>query len=162
MPAITPFLWFDTQAEEAVNFYVSIFPNSRIVSTNRYNDEAAKVSGRPAGSVMTMSFVLTGQNFIALNGGPMFKFTEAISFLVNCDTQAEVDHFWEQLTAGGGQAGPCGWLKDKYGVSWQIFPVALGKMLSDPDPAKSRRVMQALLQMTKLDLARLKQAYDGA
>ncbi len=160
MQRVTPFLWFDSNAEEAVNFYVSIFPNSRIVSTNRYGEEAAKASGRAAGSVMTMSFVLNGQEFIALNGGPMFKFTEAISFLVNCDSQEEVDHFWEKLFAGG-QPGPCGWLKDRFGLSWQIFPVALGKMLSDPDTAKSRRVMQALLKMGKLDIAQLKQAYEG-
>jgi predicted 3-demethylubiquinone-9 3-methyltransferase (glyoxalase superfamily) len=159
MQKITPFLWFDNQAEEAVNFYVSVFKNSKLGSIARYGEGAGKISGRPKGSVMTVTFELDGQQFMALNGGPMFKFTEAISFLVSCETQAEVDELWEKLSAGG-SAGRCGWLKDKYGVSWQIVPTALGKMMQDKDPARSKRVMQAMLQMDKLDINRLKQAYD--
>jgi predicted 3-demethylubiquinone-9 3-methyltransferase (glyoxalase superfamily) len=161
MQKITPFLWFDDQAEEAANFYVSIFKNSKVGGIARYGEEAAKMSGRPKGSAMTVTFELDGQQFIALNGGPMFKFTEAISFLVNCETQAEVNELWEKLTAGGSPSR-CGWLKDKYGVSWQIVPTALGQMLQDKDPARSKRVMNAMLQMNKLDINRLKQAYDGA
>src|SRR6266545_2307243 len=138
MQTITPFLWFDTQAEQAAKFYVSVFKNSR--------------------SVMTVLFELDGQQFIALNGGPQFKFTEALSLSVSCETQEEVDRFWEKLSAGG-EEGPCGWLKDKYGLSWQVNPTILGKMLSDPDPKKSRRVMEAMLKMKKIDIAALKQAY---
>ncbi|HMD13728.1 MAG TPA: VOC family protein [Bacteroidota bacterium] len=159
MQKITPFLWFDNNAEEAVNFYISIFKDAKIGTVARYGDEAAKVSGRPKGSVMTMTFQLFGQNFMALNGGPLFKFTEAISFMVNCETQQEVDEYWEKLSAGG-EPGQCGWLKDKYGVSWQIAPTALGKLLSDPDPAKSKRVMAAMLQMKKIDINKLQQAHD--
>jgi predicted 3-demethylubiquinone-9 3-methyltransferase (glyoxalase superfamily) len=157
MQKITPFLWFDDAAEEAVKLYTSIFKNSKIGTIARYSEEAANASGRPKGSVMTITFELDGQEFMALNGGPHFKFTEAVSFVVNCETQAEVDEFWEKLSAGG-QPGPCGWLKDKYGVSWQIVPTALGKLLSDPDPQKSKRVMAAMLQMTKIDIERLEQA----
>jgi len=160
MQKITPFLWFDDKAEEAVKFYVSIFKNSKIGSITRYGEEAAEVSGRPKGTVMTVTFQLEGQEFMALNGGPHFKFTEAISFLVNCKTQEEVDELWEKLSAGGEQ-GQCGWLKDKYGLSWQIVPTVLGKMLNDKDPKKSKRVMHALLQMRKLDIKRLQQAYQG-
>lgn len=159
MQKITPFLWFDDKAEEAANFYVSIFKNSKIGSITRYGEEAAKASGRPKGTVMIVTFQLGGQEFIALNGGPVFKFTEAISFLVNCETQAEVDELWEKLSAGGNEA-PCGWLKDKYGVSWQIVPTILGQLMQDKDPEKSRRVMKALLQMKKIDINTLQEAYD--
>src|SRR6058998_242044 len=159
MQKIAPFLWFDNQAEDAVNFYVSIFKNSKIGSVTRYAEEAAKASGRPKGSVMTVAFELNGQEFVALNGGPIFKFTEAISFVVNCETQAEVDEYWEKLSAGG-QEVQCGWLKDKYGLSWQIVPTILGEMLSDPDPKKAERVMKAMLQMKKIDIKGLKQAYE--
>jgi predicted 3-demethylubiquinone-9 3-methyltransferase (glyoxalase superfamily) len=154
---ITPFLWFNNQAEEAAKFYTSIFKNSRIGNVARYDQAAEKVSGRPAGSVMTVEFQLEGQDFIALNGGPHFKFTEAISFVVSCKTQAEVDKFWKKLSAGGKEV-QCGWLKDKYGLSWQIVPTVLGELLSDKDAAKSHRVMQAMLKMVKLDINKLKQA----
>ena len=160
MQRITPFLWFDTQAEEAVNFYVSIFKNSRIGSIAHYEEEAAKASGRPKGSVMTVAFELDGQEFIALNGGPLFKFTEAISLVVNCETQEEVDHFWKRLTAGG-QEVQCGWLKDRFGVSWQIVPTVLGDMLQDKDPGKSRRVMAAMLKMKKINIEALKKAHGA-
>jgi predicted 3-demethylubiquinone-9 3-methyltransferase (glyoxalase superfamily) len=157
---ITPFLWFDTQAEDAANFYVSIFRNSKIRSIARYDEEAAKASGRPKGSVMTVAFELDGQEFVALNGGPLFKFTEAISFVVNCETQEEVDHFWEKLSAGG-QEVQCGWLKDRFGVSWQVVPTVLVEMLQDEDPLKARRVMGAMLKMKKIDVEALKRAYEG-
>jgi len=156
---ITPFLWFDDKAEEAVKFYVSIFKNSKIGRMTRYGEEGAKVSGRPEGTVMTIAFQLEGQAFAALNGGPHFKFTEAISLVVNCKTQKEVDELWEKLSEGG-EEGQCGWLKDKYGLSWQIVPTVLSKMLQDKDPKKSERVMQALIQMRKFDIKRLKQAYE--
>jgi len=156
---ITPFLWFDTQAEKAVKFYTSIFKNSKIGSTTRYDEEGAKVSGQPKGSVMTIDFKIEGQEFTALNGGPLFKFTEAVSFVVNCETQREVDDFWEKLSAGG-EKSQCGWLKDKYGLSWQIVPTILLEYLKDKDPAKAKRVMHAMLQMSKLDIAKLKQAYE--
>jgi predicted 3-demethylubiquinone-9 3-methyltransferase (glyoxalase superfamily) len=159
MQKILPFLWFDGNAEEAMNLYVSLFKNSKIVNLSRYGEEGAKASGRPRGSVMTATFELNGQTFMVLNGGPQFKFTEAISFFVNCETQEEVDFLWEKLSEGGSK-GQCGWLKDKFGVSWQIIPDALGKMLGDKDPAKSRRVMQAMLQMRKIDIKAFKQAYD--
>jgi len=159
MSKITPFLWFDNKAEEAANFYVSLFKNSRIVGMARYGEEGAEASGRPKGTVMTVPFQLDGQAFVALNGGPQFKFTEAISFVVNCETQEEVDEFWEKLSEGG-EEGQCGWLKDKYGLSWQVVPSALGKMLQDKDPEKSQRVMKAMLQMKKIDIKRLEQAYD--
>jgi predicted 3-demethylubiquinone-9 3-methyltransferase (glyoxalase superfamily) len=157
MPKITPFLWFDNQAEEAVNYYVSLFNNSKIGAVNRYGEEAAKVSGRAAGSVMTVAFELDGQHFTAINGGPIFQFTEAVSFVVNCDTQEEVDHFWNKLCEGG-QPSQCGWLKDRYGLSWQIVPTVLGELLSSQEPGKPQRVMQALLQMTKLDIKKLQEA----
>ena len=155
MQKITPFLWFDNNAEEAVNFYVSIFRNSRIISVSRYGEG----SPGPAGTVMTATFQLEGQEFMALNGGPQFKFTEAISFFVNCQTQKEVDELWKELSQGG-EKGPCGWLKDKYGLSWQIIPTALGQMLQDRDPQKSRNVVQAMLQMTKIDIETLRRAYE--
>lgn len=157
MPKITPFLWFDTQAEEAARFYVSIFKNSKIVKISRYGDAGPG----PKGSVMTVVFQLDGQEFIALNGGPHFKFTEAVSFSVECQTQQEVDEFWANLSAGG-EEGPCGWLKDRYGLSWQINPTILGEMLSDPDPGKSRRAMEAMLKMKKIDIQALRQAYEQA
>ena len=150
---ITPFLWFDNQAEEAVSFYTSIFKNSRIVSIARYGEEGAEASGRPKGTVMTIAFQLDGQEFVALNGGPIFKFTEAISFVVNCESQDEVDHYWEKLSGGGDpKAQQCGWLKDRYGLSWQIVPTVLITLLNDPDPERSRRVMKAMLQMKKIDI----------
>jgi predicted 3-demethylubiquinone-9 3-methyltransferase (glyoxalase superfamily) len=158
MQKITPCLWFDNQAEEAVNFYSSIFNNSKIRSVVRYGEEGAKVSGRPTGTVMTVTFQLEGQEFMALNGGPHFKFTEAISLLVNCKTQEEMDELWEKLSVGG-ETGVCGWLKDKYGLSWQIVPTVLGEMMQDKDAEKTETVMKALLQMKKLDIQRLEQAY---
>jgi predicted 3-demethylubiquinone-9 3-methyltransferase (glyoxalase superfamily) len=160
MQKITPFLWFDDKAEEAVNYYLSIFPNSKIESIARYGKEGAAVSERPAGSVMTVKFQLDGQEFIALNGGPLFKFTEAISFTVNCKTQQEVDTLWEKLSAGG-QKSRCGWLKDKYGLSWQIVPTVLGELLAGKDTKKSSKVMEAMLKMDKLDIKTLKQAYES-
>jgi predicted 3-demethylubiquinone-9 3-methyltransferase (glyoxalase superfamily) len=156
---ITPNLWFDNQAEEAANFYVSIFKNSKIGDITRYGEAAAEISGKPKGSVMTVTFQVEGQEFTALNGGPQFKFTEATSLLVNCDTQQEVDELWEKLSEGG-EEGPCGWLKDKYGVSWQVVPRILDEMIRDPDPVKAERVMKAMLQMQKIDIAGLQQAYD--
>ncbi len=159
MQKITPFLWFDDKAEEAANFYVSIFKNSKIGNISRYGEEGAKVSGRAKGTVMTVTFQLDGQEFMALNGGPLFKFSESISFLVNCETQQEVDELWEKLSQGG-KKDRCGWLKDKYGLSWQIVPTILGKLMQDKDAEKARRVMNAVLQMEKLDINRLKQAYD--
>jgi predicted 3-demethylubiquinone-9 3-methyltransferase (glyoxalase superfamily) len=156
MPKISPFLWFDNQAEEAARFYVSVFKNSKIVTTSRYGDAGPG----PKGSVMVVVFELDGKEFIALNGGPQFKFTEAISFSVECTTQQEVDEYWAKLSEGGHE-GQCGWLKDKYGLSWQVNPTALGKMLSDPDQQKSKRVMEAMLKMKKIDIGVLKQAYEG-
>lgn len=162
MQRITPCLWFDDNAEEAANFYTSVFKNSKIKNISRYGEAGAAVSGRPKGSVLTVAFELDGQEFTALNGGPMFTFNEAISLQVNCETQAEVDYYWENLSAGGDEkAQQCGWLKDKFGVSWQIVPTVVSKMMSDPDPAKSERVMKALLPMKKLDLQGLQQAYEG-
>ena len=160
MQRITPFLWFDNQAEEAVKFYTSIFKNSGIGKIARYDKAGEKASGRRAGSVMTVEFQLEGQEFLALNGGPHFKFTEAVSFVVSCKTQAEVDRFWKKLSAGG-QEVQCGWLKDKYGLSWQIVPTVLGELLSNKDAAKSQRVMEAMLKMVKLDIKKLKQAAKG-
>jgi predicted 3-demethylubiquinone-9 3-methyltransferase (glyoxalase superfamily) len=156
IPKISPFLWFDTQAEEAANFYVRIFPNSKIVTISRYGEAGPG----PKGSVMVVVFELDGKEFMALNGGPQFKFTEAISFSVDCKSQEEVDRFWNSL-ADGGEGGPCGWLKYKYGLSWQINPTVLGEMLNDPDPAKSKRVMEAMLRMKKIDIEGLKKACYG-
>ena len=150
MPTVTPFLWFDSQAEEAMNFYASVFPRSKVVSVNRAQ-----------GRVMSVEFELEGQRFMALNGGPMYKFTEAVSWLVSCETQAEIDALWTKLTADGGEPGQCGWLKDRYGLSWQVVPKALGQLLGGGDAATSKRVMDAMLQMDKLDLKRLQEAYNG-
>jgi predicted 3-demethylubiquinone-9 3-methyltransferase (glyoxalase superfamily) len=163
MQKITPFLWFDDQAEDAVKFYTSIFKNSKIGRILRYGEEAAKVSesGRPVGSVLTIEFEIEGQKFVALNGGPQFTFNESISFVVNCATQDEVDYFWEKLTADSGQESACGWLKDKFGVSWQVTPTVLIEMLHDKDAEKSERVMKAMLQMQKIDIGKLKAAYGG-
>jgi predicted 3-demethylubiquinone-9 3-methyltransferase (glyoxalase superfamily) len=159
---ISSFLWFDTQAEEAAKFYVSIFPNSKITATTHYSEAGRDVHHKLPGSVLTVGFELDGEHFTALNGGPQFKFTEAVSFVVHCETQAEVDHYWSKLGAGGDpKAQQCGWLKDKYGLSWQIIPNALIKLLSDPDKAKSGRAMQAMMQMKKIDLAKLQQAFAG-
>jgi predicted 3-demethylubiquinone-9 3-methyltransferase (glyoxalase superfamily) len=159
---IAPCLWFDHQAEEAAKFYVSIFENSAIRPVTRYGKEGFEVHGRPEGSAMTVSFRLESQEFTALNGGPHFKFSEAISFVVRCETQTEVDHYWDKLGEGGDErARQCGWLKDKYGVSWQIVPAALFEMMSGTDRIKSGRVMRAMLQMKKLDLAVLRQSYEG-
>lgn len=158
MLKITPCLWFDDKAEEAVNFYVSVFKNSKIGRVARYGEAGAKVSGRPKGSVMTATFEIDGQEFMALNGGPHFKFSEAISFIVNCKTQKEIDELWEKLSAGR-EKGVCGWLKDRYGLSWQIVPTVLGKMTQDKDSERTNRVMQAVLQMSKLDIKRLEQAF---
>lgn len=160
MQKITSCLWFDNQAEEAVKFYVSVFKNSKVGKIARYGEAGAEVSGRPKGSVMTMTFQLDGQEFMALNGGPLFKFTEAISLVVNCKTQEEVDDMWEKLSAGG-EKGVCGWLKDKYGLSWQLVPTVVEEMFQDKDAKKTERVMKALLQMKKLDIKKLKQAYEG-
>lgn len=154
MQKITPFLWFDNKAEEAVNFYASTFRNSAVGAVTLYSEDAAKASGQPAGSVMTVAFQLNGQDFMALNGGPHFKFSEAVSFVVSCDSQAEIDHFWSTLSKGGpAEAQQCGWLKDRYGVSWQIVPAELPELLG-----KSPRVMQALLRMKKIDIAGLQKA----
>ena len=159
---ITPCLWFDHQAEEAAKFYVSIFENSAIGAVTRYGKEGFEVHGRPEGSAMTVGFRLAGQEFTALNGGPHFKFTEAISFVVRCETQAEVDHYWGKLGEGGDkQAQRCGWLKDKYGVSWQILPAALFEFMGGTDAGRAQRVMRAMLQMKKMDLAALRRAYEG-
>jgi len=157
MQKITTFLTFNNQAEEAVNFYVSIFRNSKIMSMSRYGEGGPG----PKGSVMSASFLLEGQEFVALNGGPQFTFADGISLFVNCETQEEVDKLWDKLSEGG-EKGPCGWLKDKFGVSWQIIPTALGQMLQDKDPRKSQNVMQAMLQMTKIDIAALRRAYEQA
>jgi len=154
MQKISPFLWFDSNAEEAANFYVAIFKDSKVLKIARYGEAGPG----PAGSVMVVNFQIEGQDFIALNGGPLFKFTEAISFVINCQTQEEVDHYWNKLTAGGGQESQCGWLKDKYGLSWQVTPAILGELLADKDQKKAQRVMQAMLQMKKIDIAALQRA----
>jgi len=160
MQKITPMLWFDNQAEEAARFYTSIFKNSKIRSVTRYGDACAQASGRPKGSVMTVSFEIEGQEFVGLNGGPVFKFSEAISFVVNCKTQDEVDEMWAKLTADGGEPGPCGWLKDKYGLSWQVVPTVLFELLESKDAKKAERVMAAMLKMSKLDIEALEQAAE--
>ena len=159
---VTPFLWFDTQAEEAVKFYTAIFKNSRVLATARYTEEASQAAGRPAGSVMVVDFELDGQRFTALNGGPHFKFNEAISLVVHCKSQEEVDHFWSRLGDGGDErAQQCGWLKDRFGVSWQVIPDRLNELLTDRDPAKAKRAMAAMLQMKKIDVAELERAAKG-
>lgn len=157
---ITPCLWFDTEAEEAAKFYTSIFRNSRIGRISRFSEEGYEIHGKKAGTVMTVEFELDGQPFVALNGGPQFKFTEAVSFQVHCETQSDVDYYWDKLSAGG-EEGPCGWLKDRFGLSWQVVPTALPKMLMDSDPAKVKRVTKAFLQMKKFDIAALERAYRG-
>ncbi|HLA62474.1 MAG TPA: VOC family protein [Nitrospiraceae bacterium] len=159
MQKINPCLWFDDKAEEAAKFYVSIFKNSKLGNITRYGEAGAEVSGRPTGSVMTVTFEIEGQEFVALNGGPHFKFSEAISFMVKCETQKEIDEMWERLSQGG-KEGQCGWLKDKYGLSWQIVSPVWDEMLRDRDVKKSERVMKAILQMTKPDIKTLKQAYE--
>jgi predicted 3-demethylubiquinone-9 3-methyltransferase (glyoxalase superfamily) len=155
MPKITPFLWFDTQAEEAAQHYCSIFPNSKIVTTTRYGEAGPG----PKGSVMTVEFDLDGQRFVALNAGPLFKFNEAVSFVVDCKSQKEVDTYWEKLSAGG-QPSQCGWLKDRFGLSWQIVPTVLTEMIADRDPTKANRVIQAMLKMGKIEIEPLKRAYE--
>jgi predicted 3-demethylubiquinone-9 3-methyltransferase (glyoxalase superfamily) len=157
---ITPCLWFDDEAEEAAKFYVSVFKNSKLGSISRYGKEGFEIHGRKAGTVMTAEWEIEGQKFVGLNGGPQFKFSEAISFQIMCEDQKEIDYFWSKLTAGG-QEGPCGWLKDKFGLSWQVVPKVLIDMLKDPDAAKSQRVTKAFLQMKKFDIAALKRAYEG-
>lgn len=159
MQKITPFLWFDHQAEEAVAFYLSVFKQGKVINVTHYTEaNPAPESWPPAGSVMTVEFQLFGQTFVALNGGPVFEFNESVSFVVHCRTQREVDHYWRKLTAGGGRPSQCGWLKDKYGLSWQIVPTVLPDLIGSKDRAKATRVMQAMLKMSKLDLKRLKQA----
>jgi predicted 3-demethylubiquinone-9 3-methyltransferase (glyoxalase superfamily) len=161
MQKITPFLWFDTQAEEAVKFYTALFPNSKITSISRYDEHGAKASGQKVGSVMVVAFVLNGMEFSALNGGPIFTFNESISFVVHCANQKEVDHYWNALSADP-KAEQCGWLKDKFGVSWQIVPEQLGEFLGGKDPAGAGRAMTAMLGMKKIDIATLAKAYTGA
>jgi predicted 3-demethylubiquinone-9 3-methyltransferase (glyoxalase superfamily) len=158
MQKITTCLWFNGQAEEAVNFYTSVFKNSKIGKTSRYDEATSKASGMPADSVMTITFDLDGREFMALNGGPAFKFTEAISLMVNCKDQKEIDYYWNKLTSDGGEESVCGWLKDKFGLSWQIVPESLDKLLSEKDPAKSKRVMEAVMKMKKLDIEALENA----
>jgi predicted 3-demethylubiquinone-9 3-methyltransferase (glyoxalase superfamily) len=161
MQKITPFLWFDNQAEEAAKFYTSVFKNSKIGRILRYDEASAKAAGGAVGSVLTVEFEIEGQKFTALNGGPQFKFNESVSFVVNCKTQEEVDYFWEKLTAGGGRESECGWLKDKFGVSWQVTPTVLIDMLNDKDAKKAGRVMKAMMQMQKIEINKLKAAYAG-
>jgi predicted 3-demethylubiquinone-9 3-methyltransferase (glyoxalase superfamily) len=158
---ITPCLWFDTQAEEAARFYCSVFRNSKLGRISRFPNAGQDVHGKPAGSVMTVEFELDGQPFVALNGGPQFKFDEAVSFQIYCDTQADIDHYWSKLTADGGQEAPCGWLKDKFGLSWQVVPAVLPRMMADSDTEKSARVMNAFMKMKKLDLDKITRAYQG-
>jgi predicted 3-demethylubiquinone-9 3-methyltransferase (glyoxalase superfamily) len=159
MQNITPCLWFDNNAEEAAKFYISVFKNSKIGKISRYGKEGYEIHGKPAGTVLTVEFELNGQTFIALNGGPVFKFNEAVSFQVYCSSQKEIDYYWEKLSEGGAE-GQCGWLKDRYGLSWQVVPTALGKMLQDKNAEKSERVMKALLQMRKLDIKTLREAFE--
>lgn len=160
---IAPCLWFDDQAEDAARFYTGIFKNSKIVAISRYGEAGKEFHGKPPGSVMTVAFELNGQSFTALNGGPVFKFSEAVSFQIECETQEELNHYWERLSEGGDpQAQQCGWLKDKFGLSWQVVPKILPELINDPDTTKSQRTMQALLQMKKLDIAALQRAFTGA
>ena len=158
MPRITPNLWFDTEGQDAAEFYVSVFPNSKITDVTHYNDAGP----RPAGTVLTVEFVLDGQAFTAINGGPEFTFDEAISFFISCADQNEIDYYWEKLTEGGGEEGPCGWLKDKYGVSWQVAPDGMAEALNDPDTARAERAMKAMLGMKRIDIAALEAAAAGA
>jgi predicted 3-demethylubiquinone-9 3-methyltransferase (glyoxalase superfamily) len=159
---ITPCLWFDTEAEDAANLYCSVFPSSRITAISRYPDAGKEIHKKPAGSVMTVAFEIDGQPFTALNGGPNFKFDEAVSFQISCDTQEEIDYYWNALTRDGGREIQCGWLKDKFGLSWQVVPNALPRLMSEGDPAASARVMNAFMQMKKFDLAALERAYAGS
>jgi len=162
MKNISPCLWFDSQAEEAARYYTSIFKNSRIINVSRYGEAGYDIHNRPAGSVMVVDFELDGRKFLALNGGPIFKFNEAVSFIVDCESQDEVDYYWDNLSRGGDErAQQCGWIKDKFGLSWQVVPTILGELMSDPDPVKSGRVMNAMLKMKKLDIATLRKAYAG-
>ena len=158
MPRITPFLWFDNQAEEAANFYVAIFPNSKVGKITRYSEGAPA----PAGTVMTVEFSLDGRDFIGLNGGPHFQFTEAVSFSIATRDQAETDRYWDALLADGGQPSQCGWLKDRFGLSWQVVPEELHKLMGDPDPGRAQRATKAMLQMVKIDIAKMRQAADAA
>jgi predicted 3-demethylubiquinone-9 3-methyltransferase (glyoxalase superfamily) len=171
MQKITPFLWFESKAEEAADFYVSMFSkapgktkeDSKITQISHYDAAGANASGMPEGSVMTVAFRLAGQDFVAINGGPYFKFSGAVSFVVNCETQEEVDYYWEKLSMDGGQKGQCGWINhDKFGVTWQVVPTILEKLISDPDPKKSQAVMEAMLKMTKIEIGELQKAYDQA
>lgn len=162
MQKIIPNLWFDTHAKEAAEFYISVFGEGKITKVTHYDGPSAEVSGQPEGSILTVEFELKGQEFLALNGGPLFKFNESVSFAIDCADQAEVDHFWNSLTADGGQESQCGWLKDKYGLSWQVVPNVLNKLMSDPNKAKATAAMQAMLKMQKLDIAKLQAAYDAA
>jgi predicted 3-demethylubiquinone-9 3-methyltransferase (glyoxalase superfamily) len=162
MQTIAPCLWFDTQAEEAARFYVGIFRNAKLGRISHFPDSGQEVHGKPAGSVMTVEFTLDGQDFIGLNGGPHFKFNEAVSLTINCDSQQEIDHYWEKLGAGGEpRAQQCGWLKDKFGLSWQVVPSEMAKMMIDPDPQKVKRAFAAMMEMKKLDIAALRKAFDG-
>jgi predicted 3-demethylubiquinone-9 3-methyltransferase (glyoxalase superfamily) len=154
---ITPNLWFDTEAEEAANFYISVFKNARMVSIARYTEAGP----REAGMVMTVEFELDGQRFVGINGGPEFKFNEAVSFQIDCEDQEEIDYYWDKLVEGGGEEGPCGWLKDRFGVSWQVVPAGMNELFNDPDPEKARRAMEAMLQMRKIDVAALRAAAEG-
>jgi len=158
---LTPCLWFDTEAEDAANLYCSVFPNSKVTAVSRFPDAGQEIHGKPAGSVMVVSFTLNGQSFTALNGGPDFKFDEAVSFQITCDTQDEVDYYWNALTQDGGQEGPCGWLKDKFGLSWQVVPSALPRLMTAADPAASARVMNAFLKMKKFNIETLERAAVG-
>ncbi|MBP6860181.1 MAG: VOC family protein [Candidatus Pacebacteria bacterium] len=162
MQKIIPNLWFDGKVEEAVDFYISVFKEGKVLSTLRYGASSAEVSGQPEGSILTIEFELKGQKFVAINGGPLFKFSEAVSFQIDCADQAEVDYFWEKLTADGGEESQCGWLKDKYGLSWQVVPVGFTEMVNRGEPEKLERAMKAMLEMKKLDLAALEAAYNGA
>jgi predicted 3-demethylubiquinone-9 3-methyltransferase (glyoxalase superfamily) len=161
MQKITPFLWFDKEAEEAAGFYVSVFKDSKIIDSAKYDENGAKQSGMKEGQVMTVSFEILGQKFMALNGGPIFKINEAVSFMIECEDQTEVDYYWEKLASGGGKEIECGWLKDRFGLCWQVVPKILGQYMTDPDKAKASRVMAAMLKMKKLDIAALKKAYEG-
>lgn len=161
MRKITPNLWFDRQAEDAARFYTGIFPNSKITSINRFSPEIAAAAGMPEGTVLTVAFELDGNPFLALNGGPVFQFTEAVSFIIDCKDQEEVDSYWDRLTADGGQPGQCGWLKDRFGLSWQVVPAVLPTLMTSPDPQVQRRVGAAIMQMTKIDVAALERAASG-
>ena len=162
MQKITPFLWFNNQAEEAAAFYTSVFKDSEIGSKAEYDDAASEVSGQPKGSVMVVDFEIAGQKFIALNGGPQFKFTEAVSFVIDCKDQDEIDYYWSRLTADGGEESMCGWLKDKFGLSWQVTPTVLSDLIGGSDPDGAKRAMEAMLKMRKLDIKKLKDAYKGS